>query len=124
MTDPVVEEREREVVVRLDGDVDRSSAAALREALDLAVGSGRPLVLIDMTDVAYIDSAGLSVLVGGRRQLAEGQRIGLCNVPARMQRVLRVTAFDQLLEVHSAGDAWPWADVAPPTRQPGRGPAS
>jgi anti-anti-sigma factor len=116
MTEPVVQEREQDVVVSLHGDVDRATAAALREALERAVATGRPLVLIDMTDVSYIDSAGLSVLVGGRRQLADGQRIGLCNVPARMQRVLRVTAFDHLLDVHSAGDAWPWADVAPPTR--------
>jgi anti-sigma B factor antagonist len=116
MTDPVVQEREHEVLVRLHGEVDRSTSGALREALEQAIAEGRPLVLIDMTDVSYIDSAGLSALVSGRRRLVEGQRIALCNVPARMQRVLQLTAFDQLLDVHSAGEQWPWADVVPPSR--------
>ena len=71
-----------------------------------------------MAGVSYIDSAGLSVLVAGRRLLADGQRIALCNVPARMQRVLRITAFDQLLDVHSEGEAWPWAEVPPPDAPP------
>jgi anti-sigma B factor antagonist len=115
MNGPDVQEREHEVVVRLHGDIDRATAPGLRQALEEALAAGRPLVLIDMTDVSYIDSAGLSVLVGSRRQLAEGQQLALCNVPARMQRVLRVTAFDHLLDVHSAGEPWPWPDVVPPS---------
>ncbi len=95
-------------VVRLKGDIDAATAGAFRRTLDQAVGSGRPLVVVDVSAVGFFDSAGLAVLVRVRRELPPGQHVALANVPRRMQRMLRVAALDNLMLVHGCGDPWPW----------------
>lgn len=96
------------VVVRLQGDVDAASAGAFRRTLDDAVAAGRQLVVVDVSRVGFLDSAGLAVLVRVRRELPPGQRLALANVPRRMQRVLRVAALDTLMLVHGCDEPWPW----------------
>jgi anti-sigma B factor antagonist len=51
--------------IRLHGDVDGTSKAALPAAYARAVASGEPGgVLLDFTDVGYINSTGIAVIVG------------------------------------------------------------
>lgn len=114
MTPPLSQVAERDttaedvVVVRLSGDVDAATAGAFRRTLDEAVAAGRPLVVLDVSGVGFLDSAGLAVLVRVRRELPAGQRLALANVPRRMQRVLKVTALDTLMLVHGCDEPWPW----------------
>lgn len=98
-------------LVRPLGDIDAATSGALRQSLETAVETGRPLVLVDMSGVTFLDSAGLGVLVGVRRELPPGQRLALAAVPARMHRVLQVAALDSLMQVHRSGEPWPWAEL-------------
>ncbi len=99
------------VQVCMTGDLDAEAAPAFRRRLEAAVGAGAALILIDMRDVVFLDSAALAVIVGVNRQLPVGQRLALTQVPLRMQRVLRVAAIASLLPVHEQGQPWPWGDV-------------
>lgn len=99
--------------VHEQGDLDAQAAPGLRRRLEEAVDTGAALVLIDMGDVRFLDSAALAAIVGTNRQLPIGQRLALTRVPLRMQRVLRVAAIASLLPVHEQGQPWPWGDVAP-----------
>jgi anti-anti-sigma factor len=49
-------------IVRASGEIDVSSAPCLKEAIDVAYQPGRHLI-VDLNDVAFIDSSGVSVLV-------------------------------------------------------------
>ena len=83
--------RDADVVVHARGDLDGTTAGLLREALQGALAAGLPVVLLDLGEVAFMDSAGLAVVVRAQRLLSRGQRMMLCNVPPRMTRVLQVT---------------------------------
>lgn len=47
--------------VTVEGEVDLSNVAALREALDAETTGDRPLV-VDLSAVSYIDSSGIAAL--------------------------------------------------------------
>ncbi|MEU3510993.1 STAS domain-containing protein [Streptomyces longwoodensis] len=74
------------------GEIDMSNIDALADALSTTAG---PLVL-DLTDVEYLDSAGLSVL------FAHADRLELIATPL-LAPVLRVSGLSDLTTVHGIG---------------------
>ena len=99
------------VVIRPAGDLDATAGPGFRRQVEQAASSGAALVVVDMTLVDFLDSAGLAALFGASRLLPDGQRLALANVPRRMQRVLQLTAVDTLMDVHEQGQPWPWPDL-------------
>ncbi len=97
-------------VVEAHGELDTSSVGAFRSALETAVGTGAPLVVVDLEHVSFLDSAGLSVIFGVQRSLPVEQRLALGNVPARMLRTLRLASVTSVVEVHPQGEPQPWRD--------------
>lgn len=52
-------------VVTVGGEVDAASSDALRTAIFDVIEAGQSSIVVDMSDVAFIDSSGLRVLIGG-----------------------------------------------------------
>ena len=90
-------------VVRVAGEVDLTTAPELRARLaELPDGTGT--VVIDMSEVTFLDSTGLSVLVASWKRLSEaGEKGGFRLVVNRpvIQRVLDVTGLSQIFSVFS-----------------------
>lgn len=105
-----VEDTGRTAVVRAAGEVDAASSAAFRDALVRAVDTGRALVVVDLAQVSFLDSAGLSVVFGVQRELPVERQLALGNVPARMLRTLRLAAVPSVVTVHPEGEPQPWAE--------------
>lgn len=60
--------------------------------------SETPILLIDLTDVAYMDSAALGSLVGVHVSRGKaGRKYALINVNERLKRMFTVTAVEQFL---------------------------
>ena len=106
---------ESATVVHVSGDIDRDVAAEFRRVLMEAAQRRRRELIVDMSAVSFLDSAGLAVLVGVRRSLEVDQRLALAAVPTRMQRVLHDTAMSTLMTVHGEGDPWPWSSIPEPS---------
>jgi anti-sigma B factor antagonist len=58
------------VILELHGEIDISSATDFKVRLQEAVEDGHA-VIVDLSDVTFIDSSGLSVLIYGERRLRE-----------------------------------------------------
>lgn len=56
------------VIAEVDGDIDLSTVTGLRERLLRLAGTGQTLI-VDLNRFAFIDSAGLGVLVGVDRRI-------------------------------------------------------
>ena len=85
-------------VCRPVGELDAYTVGQFREALgELA---SRPKLLIDMSDVPFVDSAGLGALIGGIRRAREagGDVAVACNRPT-LVRLLHTTGFDRIVTV-------------------------
>ncbi|GLW09108.1 anti-anti-sigma factor [Microtetraspora sp. NBRC 13810] len=81
------------VVLTATGEIDMSNAAALAEALTRAATGQTPL-LVDLTAVDYLDSAGLTTL------FEHAERIQLI-APPLLTPVLTVSGLAELTTVHS-----------------------
>jgi anti-anti-sigma factor len=105
MTEPpitvVAEQLGEWYVVHVHGDLDVETASTLRNACSDAVSEGHTSLIIDLSDVPFIDSSGLSVLISTQRvvRLAEG-RLRLATAAPTTLRLLRVTGLDTAFDVH------------------------
>jgi anti-sigma B factor antagonist len=99
-----IEQRDGAVVVRLGGELDLYNAARVREALvDVAKNAPERLVL-DLSEVEFIDSTALGALVEARATLA-GRGVLLLAAPAdETRRALAVSGLDRHLPVHDTVD--------------------
>lgn len=62
-------------VVKVVGELDASSAEHLRRALDEGFTEGHSSVVLDLGDVTFIDSSGLSVLIHAWKQANQGDGV-------------------------------------------------
>jgi anti-sigma B factor antagonist len=89
-------------VLRVSGDVDVSHALVLRGVLGDLLAEPTPLVLVDCSDVGFVDSAGVGLLVTGHRRAQEaGGRLDLAGLQPAVAHVLQLTRADRLLTVHA-----------------------
>jgi len=89
------------VVVQPTGDINASNANAFQEQLEQAVSSQpNGFVLVDMSEVTSLDSAGLMALVAAMN-LAQEKNVGfgLCALPPSIRIVLEVTQLDQVFQI-------------------------
>lgn len=89
------------VVVQPTGDINASNANALQQQLEAAVQAQPAVfVLVDMSNVTSLDSAGLMALVAGMNHAQEQEiGFGLCSLPAAIRIVLEVTQLDQVFQI-------------------------
>jgi anti-sigma B factor antagonist len=88
-------------VVRLGGEIDVYTAPFVREKLDEQITAGRADLVVDLSDVTFLDSTGLGVLVG-RLKIAR-TRSGSLRLVVTAERVLRVfaiTGLDKVFEIY------------------------
>jgi anti-sigma B factor antagonist len=82
--------------VSISGELDQSTAPQLRSALASVFDGDSSGVLVDLSDCAFIDSTGLSLLVETKRHLAEeSRRFGVCCPDPDVRRLLELTGIDQ-----------------------------
>lgn len=87
-------------IIRLCGDVDLHSSPLARQAILDCLRAGSA-VLVDLSEVSYMDSSGVASLVEGY-QLARKTRIefGLAAVSTPVLNVLRLARLDQVFPIH------------------------
>ncbi len=90
-------------IVEVAGDIDLYSSPAFRETvLDLLKKRGQKNVIVNLSNVDYIDSSGVASLVEGlqeaRKRSARFMLVGLKEGP---RRVLELTLLLNVFEIHS-----------------------
>ncbi|MFN2606405.1 MAG: STAS domain-containing protein [Acidimicrobiales bacterium] len=93
-----VEEGDDYTVCRPVGELDAYTVGQFRDALgELA---NKPKLLIDMSEVPFVDSAGLGALIGGIRRAREaGGDVAVCCNRPTLVRLLHTTGFDRIVTV-------------------------
>ncbi len=82
-------------IATVAGEIDISTVTRLRERLFELAASGRPLV-IDLDQVSFIDSAGLSALVGtANRAAAYGSSLHVVCADPKIRKLFRLTGLDR-----------------------------
>jgi anti-anti-sigma factor len=86
------------VVFQPVGRIDLSTAPAFKARLTAAVDGGRGLILVDLSEVSHLDSAGLGALVGALKSArAVGGYVRITQPTDQARRVLEMTALHRVL---------------------------
>jgi anti-sigma B factor antagonist len=92
-------------VVAASGEIDVATAPELRDRLTELVEAGSTRLVVDLEDVAFIDSTGLGVLVGGvRRARAQDGDLRLVCTNSRILKVFQATGLDEVFTIGSTVD--------------------
>ncbi|MFI6604747.1 STAS domain-containing protein [Nonomuraea sp. NPDC050536] len=82
-------------IVRLSGEIDIFTTAALRQRLLNTLDHSTGLLVLDLSQVTFCDAGGLGVLVGAQsRARARGITLALTGLTPFMTRLLRVSSLD------------------------------
>jgi anti-sigma B factor antagonist len=93
------------VVVHLVGELDLYNAPEMRTALlELAAEQPERLV-VDLAEVAFVDSTALGVLIEARSTLANRRAFLLAAPGLETHRALKISGLDQHLGVHDTVEA-------------------
>ena len=100
-----VAEHGHAVVVRLGGELDLYNAPMVREALFAALESEPRQLVIDLGEVAFVDSTTLGVLLEARARMERRESLVLAAPGAETRRTLQVSGLDRQITVADSVDA-------------------
>jgi anti-anti-sigma factor len=88
-------------IIDLHGDVNRDAEPALLSAWSEAVADAGAGVLLNFSDVAYINSTGIAVIVGLlARARAEQRSVAVYGLSDHYRRVFEITRLIDFMEVY------------------------
>jgi anti-anti-sigma factor len=92
-------QREGWTVADVFGEIDFSRSRELRESLSAFVRASARLIL-NLSNVHWMDSTALATLVAARRQLAENRgRLRLCCLNPRVRSLIEITQLNRVFEI-------------------------
>ena len=104
-----VEQSEERAFLRLDGHVGIDTSPDLRDRL-LAILQGQPpkTIIVDLTDVSYIDASGVATLLEALK-IARNCHVSLClkGLQGRMARLFEVMGLLPVFETTGCKDVLP-----------------
>jgi anti-sigma B factor antagonist len=98
-----VERRDEVPVARSRGDIDAANASRLREELAECMTPGANVLVLDLTDTAYVDSAGLDMLFRLSERLRQRRARLLLVIAAGspLARLAKIVALENAVAIHA-----------------------
>ncbi|MFF1607549.1 STAS domain-containing protein [Amycolatopsis sp. NPDC058278] len=92
----------RTLVLVVDGDVDLHTAPAVRQALESALSRRPWRLVVDLSLVQFLNSAGLEILLAARRQAAPLTDLRLVATTRATWRPIQITRLHEQLVIHTS----------------------
>lgn len=93
-------------VLAVTGEIDLATAGELESAINSVLDKGMLRLVIDLKDVAFLDSTGLRVLLTAHSKLEEsGGSLALVVPGGPVQRLLDVTGLDSTMNIYPSVEA-------------------
>jgi anti-sigma B factor antagonist len=88
-------------LISVNGRIDSYTAPKLGEAIDLVNNEGRYKIVLDLSGLEFMSSAGFRTMLMGQRNCKRYNRgeIVLASLPKRTQEALDLTGFTPLFKI-------------------------
>lgn len=97
-----VMEHDRSVEVKVSGEIDAYTAPDLREALFPLSDKEQVRMVVDLTEVSYMDSTGLGVFVGIFKNIrSKSGELRLIGLSGRLKRLFEITGLAEIMDINS-----------------------
>jgi anti-sigma B factor antagonist len=91
---------EQGAVIAVRGQVDMSTSPALRRALQERVATQAALLVVNLTEVGYIDSSGVATLVETLKETSRyGGRLRLCGMNDTLRGVFEMSRLESIFDI-------------------------
>lgn len=96
-------------VVTARGEVDYATSPLLRDTINDLVVDGRIHLVLDFSEVSFLDSTGLGALIGARRRVHTFKgSLALVFTGDHLRKLFRITNLEKVFTIHaSLEDALP-----------------
>ena len=87
--------------IKLRGEIDHHSAAAVRTAIDDMIRSKRPSeLIIDMSAVDFMDSSGLGLIMGRYNTIKEiGGSVTVADPTPATEKIMRLAGLERIIKI-------------------------
>ena len=95
-------ERDGVPIVRVHGEIDLHTAPEFERTLRAGMDRRTPALIVDLSDISYVDSSGLSALLAANKELsARNAALYVAAPPGRpgVRRVIEITRLDTVIRV-------------------------
>ncbi len=88
-------------MVKVTGRVDSATAPKFNEALSAIMDAGRYRIVLDLSELTFISSAGLRVLISAQKNCKRYNRgeVVLANAPENIMSALELAGFTPLFKI-------------------------
>ena len=91
-----------EMILSPTGRLDSHTAPGFEQEVLAAVAGGATRMLIDFSNVQYISSAGLRiVLIAAKKMKGAGGKLALCGLSDSIADVFKISGFSSILDIHA-----------------------
>ena len=83
---------------KLSGEVDISNAHLFKKQLEAALAEKKQNITIDLSELSYIDSTGLGVIIGAYGSIKkDGYSIKVTNPKENVKKLINISGLDKIL---------------------------
>lgn len=94
------------LVVRvLDTRIDAAVAVRFKNRMLELADTPSERVVLDLSQVEFLDSSGLGAVVGSMKQLGRSRRLDLAGLTPTVEKVFRITRMDRVFRIFPNVDA-------------------
>lgn len=94
------------LVLPLKGEIDLHVSPGIALSLAGLAATRRATIVLDLTDVTYVDSSGLAVLIQGMQDVREyGGMFALAGLGENVRPIFEIAGLDQIFQIFPNVDA-------------------
>lgn len=87
-------------MVSIKGEIDIYSIEKFRESIEKEIKNQATQIILDCSELSYMDSTGMGVLIELRNRTKEmGQKIIMMNPQPNIKKLLALTGVDKIIEI-------------------------
>ena len=91
------------VVLELAGEIDMKCSADLKSEIKKLFSNKPPVLIVNMTDVSFMDSSGLATLVGALKWCRENDcELKLVGLVERVRSIFEICRLDSVFEIYDS----------------------
>jgi anti-sigma B factor antagonist len=92
------------LVKPLEKRIDAATAAEFKDKMSDWIVSGNRLIVLNLSEVDFIDSSGLGAIVSGLKKMGNNGNLVICAVRETVMSLFRLTRMNRVFEIFSSED--------------------
>ena len=92
-------EKQMRIVSVQDSRIDAAVAIEFKDAMRVQTDNGPDLIVLDLSNVDFIDSSGLGAIVAAMKNMGTDRRLALAGLTPTVARVFNLTRMDSVFSV-------------------------